>query len=375
MRRIICYKEYMYIHQLPSWPHFSWDTEVINKILIDLRYNQGCLIGNMQSIGFSFREAAVLKTLTQDVVKSSEIEGEILEPSLVRSSVARHLGMEIAALDVADKNIDGVVEMVLDATQNYDLVVSKERLFRWHDSLFPMGRSGFSKIRVGLWRSGPVEVVSGQAGKETVHFEGPSAAIVDHEMEVFLNWINEESSLDLVLKAALAHLWFVTIHPFEDGNGRVGRAIADLILARSEKSSQRFYSLSAQIQADRKGYYAILEKTQKGDLDVTLWLTWFLHCVEKAIQGAMSTFEKKIFKESYWKTLVKIPLNERQKKVVNLLLEDFKGKLTTSKWAKINKCSQDTAYRDILDLIQKGIMLKNSDGGRSTSYSLNIQKL
>jgi len=310
--------------------------------------------------------------LTQDVVKSSEIEGEILDSSQVRSSVARQLGIEQAALNPVDRNVDGVVKMILDATQNFDKPLTKERLFGWHTDLFPGGRSGLKKITVGAWRQGPVYVVSGQMGQEKIHFEAPSAVSIDSEMESFLKWINEENLMDFVLKAALAHLWFVTIHPFEDGNGRIARAIADLLLARSEKSSHRFYSLSQQIQVERKHYYAILEQTQKGTLDVTAWIEWFLGCLERAIQEAFGTFEAVLKKARVWEALVNVALNERQRKVLNRLLDGFEGKLTSSKWAKMAKCSQDTAHRDIIDLIEKGILVKNVEGGRSSSYSLTV---
>jgi Fic family protein len=360
----------MYIHELESWPQLIWDQDKITPSLIRLRHQQGRLIGGMESIGFHLREEVVLQTLTQDVVKSSEIEGELLDQSMVRSSVARRLGVDIAALDRVDRNVEGVVEMMLDATQKFDEPLTKERLFKWHTSLFPNGRSGFVKIRVGSWRTGPVQVVSGRGDKEIIHFVGPPAERVNREMELFLDWLNRDTGIDLVLKAAVAHLWFVTIHPFDDGNGRIGRAIADLVLARSEKSSRRFYSLSAQIQMERKGYYQILEQTQKGGLDVTLWVEWFLHCLGKAIEKAFSTLEATKYKEQIWETFAGVSLNERQRKLINRMLDGFDGNLTSSKWAKIAKCSQDTAYRDILDLVERGILIKNLEGGRSTSYSL-----
>ena len=363
----------MYIHELENWPHFLWDRESVANSLVQLRHQQGLLIGGMESIGFHLREETVLQTLTQDVVKSSEIEGEFLDQSLVRSSVARHLGIESAALNRVDRNIDGVVEMVLDATQRFDQPLTKERLLHWHASLFPTGRSGFKNIRVAAWRNSPVQVVSGRMGDETIHFEGPTEGLVDHEMERFLNWLNNESTLDLVLKAALAHLWFVTIHPFDDGNGRIGRAIVDLLLARSEKSSHRFYSLSAQIQVERKSYYAILEQTQKGNLDITRWIEWFFGCLGRAIKNALATLDIVVHKARFWESFPGDSLNERQRKMINRMLDGFEGKLTSSKWAKIAKCSQDTAYRDILDLIDRGILIKNSEGGRNTSYSLTIQ--
>jgi len=360
----------MYIYQHENWPNFLWDQERLTDLLIQIRHQQGRLIGGMESIGFQLRDETVLQTLTQDVVKSSEIEGEILDQSLVRSSVARHLGMESAALDVVDRNVDGVVEMMLDATQKFDQPLTKKRLLHWHASLFPDGRSGFAKIRVGAWHTGSVQVVSGQMGKETLHFEAPPAERVDHEMKLFLDWFNSETTMDPVLMAALAHLWFVTIHPFDDGNGRIGRAIADLMLARSEKSSHRFYSQSAQIQIERKKYYAILEQTQKGDLDVTSWIEWFFGCLGRAIENALSTLEVIVRKVQFWETLAETSLNDRQRKIINRMLDGFDGKLTSSKWAKMTKCSQDTAYRDILDLIDRGILTKNAEGGRSTSYSL-----
>jgi len=360
----------MYIYQHTDWPLFIWDQEAIIDKLIFLRHQQGRLMGGMQTIGLQIQNETLLQTFTEDVVKSSEIEGEILDRPLVRSSVARHLGLDSAALEVVDRNVEGVVEMVLDATQRYDQLLTPERLFGWHASLFPNARSGFRKIQIGKWRTGPVDVVSGPAWKETVHFEAPDASRVAYEMDLFLKWFNDEKNLDLVLKAALAHLWFVTIHPFEDGNGRIGRAITDLLLARSENNAQRFYSLSAHIQKDRKNYYAILEKTQKGNLDVTPWIDWFFNTLENAIDDALDTLNTILYKARFWESLAEIPLNERQRKMINRLLENFEGKLTSSKWAKIAKCSQDTAHRDILDLLTKGILFKNPEGGRSTSYFL-----
>jgi len=360
----------MYIYEQQDWPNFYWDHEKVSPLLIQLRHLQGKLIGGMESIGFHTRDEAVLEALTQDVIKSSEIEGEILDPSSVRSSVASHLGMDIGALPKTDRNVEGVVEMILDATQKYDLPLTKNRLFKWHQSLFPNGRSGFSKILVGAWRAGPVDVISGFMGKATVHFEAPPAERVDREIGLFLEWINNTISIGPVLKAAIAHLWFVTIHPFEDGNGRIARAIGDLMLARSENSSRRFYSLSAQIQNERKSYYAILEQTQKDRLDITPWIDWFINCLRRAIEHALATLDKVLIKKQFWESISEISLNERQRKIITRMLDDFQGKLTTSKWAKMVKCSQDTAHRDILDLIHKGILQKNEEGGRSTSYSL-----
>lgn len=360
----------MYIYQRKNWPNFSWDREKITSRLIPLRHQQGLLIGGMKSIGFHLREETILQTITQDVVKSSEIEGEILDQTQVRSSVARRLGVDIGALNKVDRNVEGVVEMIMDAIQNYDQLLTKERLLNWHASLFPTGRSGLARIEVGTWRKGIVQVVSGPIGKEIVHFDGPPAEKVDYEMQLFLEWLNADINIDFILKAAIAHLWFVTIHPFDDGNGRIGRAIADLLLARSEKSSRRFYSLSSQIQLERKEYYSILEKTQKGELDITPWIEWFFDCLERAIKDGLSSLDIIIRKAQFWENLAEMTLNERQRKIINLLLDGFEGKLTTAKWAKIAKCSQDTAYRDILDLIAKNILVKNTEGGRSTSYSL-----
>jgi Fic family protein len=367
---IICYNEGMYIYELTNWPDFFWNGHNIAELLIQIRHQQGRLTGGMESIGFHLREETILKTLTQDVIKSSEIEGEILDLSQVRSSVAQHLGMEQGALGPIDKQVDGVVRMILDATQNFDQPLTKERLFSWHKMLFPEKPNSSKKITIGQFRKGPVYVVSGPMGKEKVHFEAVAAHRVAYEMDVFFKWMNEESSMDLVLKAALAHLWFVTIHPFDDGNGRIGRAIVDFLLARSEKSSHRFYSLSDQIQIERKQYYAILENAQKGSLDITSWIEWFLGCLGRAIEKAFGVLEIVLNKARVWEALINIALNERQRKVLNRLLDGFEGKLTSSKWAKIAKCSQDAAYRDILDLIEKDVLIKNSEGGRSSSYSL-----
>lgn len=361
----------MYIHELPNWPDFQWEQERIMGLLLQIRHQQGRLTGGMESIGFQLCEKAILNTITKDVVKSSEIEGEILDESLVCSSVARHLGIETAALGATDRNIEGVVEMMLDATQKYDQPLTKEMILHWHSLLFPLGLSGYSKIKVGRWRPGIVQVVSGRMGKEIVHFEAPSAVYVEKEMEVFLDWLNTDERLDLVLKAAIAHLWFLTIHPFEDGNGRIGRAIVDMLLSRSENSPRRFYSLSSQIQIQRKSYYAILEKTQKGTLNITDWIEWFLNCINGAIEDAFTTPTITLQKSHFWDSLKETTLNERQRKVINQLLDDFVGKLTSSKWAKMAKCSQDTAYRDIMDLVDRGILSKNPESGRSTSYNLN----
>ena len=327
----------------------------------------------MEALGFKVREEAVLRTLTDDVLKSSEIEGEKLDADQVRSSVARRLGMDIGGLKAADCHVEGVVEMMLDATQHYQQPLTQARLFEWHASLFPTGRSGMHTIRVGAWRdesAAPMQVVSGPVGRERVHFEAPPAERLDEEMRKFLEWFNGDVTMEPVLKAALAHLWFVTIHPFDDGNGRIARAIADMALARSERSPQRFYSMSAQIREERAEYYRILEQTQQGALDVTPWMEWFLACLTRAIEGAQSTLSGVIAKARYWEKLRNVPLNERQRLVINKLLEGFEGKLTTSKWAALTKSSQDTALRDIQQLLERGVLVRNSAGGRSTSYSL-----
>ena len=363
----------MYLWEQKDWPTFTWDEKKLAALLAKVSREQGRLLGRMEALGFELRQEAHLRILTDDVVKSSEIEGENLDPDQVRSSIARRLGMDIGGLIPADRNVEGVVEMMLDATGNYSKKLTEERLFDWHASLFPTGRSGMSKIIVGNWRddsSGPMRVVSGAIGKEKVHYEAPPTKRIPREMKTFLKWLAKPGDLDPLMVACLAHLWFVTIHPFEDGNGRIARAIADMVLARSEKSGQRFYSMSSQIRSDRKDYYAILERTQKGGLDITRWMEWFLNCLDRAIEGAQKTLSAVLNKAQFWDRFAKEPLNERQIKTLNKLMDGFEGKLTTSKWAKIAKCSQDTAYRDILDLVNRGALRKDPGGGRSTSYSL-----
>lgn len=358
---------------MPDWPSLDWDSEKLTALLADVRHRQGRLLGQMQTLGFKLREEATLRTLTEDVVKSSAIEGETLDPEAVRSSIARHLGMDAAGLKPSDRNIEGVVEMMLDATTNYDKPLTAERLFAWHASLFPTGHSGMRKITVGAWRDdkeGPMQVVSGRTARERVHFEAPAAPRVQEETTHFLRWFNQGPSLDPVLKAGVAHLWFVTIHPFDDGNGRIARAIADLCLARSENSSQRFYSTSAQIRVENKSYYEILEDTQKSGTDITPWLEWFLGCLGRAIGGAETLLSGVLDKARFWESFHATALNERQRIVLNRLLDGFEGKLTTSKWAKLAKTSQDSAHRDITDLIEKGILVRNAGGGRSTSYKI-----
>lgn len=371
----------IYIHELDGWPDFTWSDPAVGNRLAAVRHRQGRLIGRMEALGFDLRAEAVLRTLTEDVVKSSEIEGETLDRDQVRSSIARRLGMDIGGLSPADRDVEGVVEMMLDATQNFSAPLTEERLFGWHAALFPTGRSGMRRIVVGAWRdasSGPMQVVSGPHGRERVHFEAPEADRLPGEMAAFLDWFEGEDSLDPVLKAAIAHLRFVTIHPFEDGNGRMARAIADMALARSEGSSQRFYSMSAQIRQERRGYYAILEKTQKSGLDITSWLAWFLECLDRACEGAEQILAGVLFKARFWERISgravnEPPLNERQRQVINRLLDGFEGKLTSSKWARLTKVSSDTALRDIADLVERGVLVKNDAGGRSTSYSLAVQ--
>ncbi len=362
-----------YIHAQPDWPNFHWDQHRLAAKLADVRHRQGRLIGRMAGMGFTLRNEAVLETLTQDVIKSSEIEGEILEPASVRSSVARRLGIDIAGSTRIDRHVDGVVEMMLDATTGFDKPLTAERLFGWHAALFPTGRSGMSKIVVGGWRTdanGPMQVVSGPIGREKLHYQAPAAKRVKADMAKFLAWVNKDDETDPVLRAALAHLWFVTIHPFEDGNGRIARAIADWALARSEGSPQRFYSMSSQIRAERNAYYDILERTQKSGMDVSDWMAWFLDCMGRAIAGTEATLGTVFRKAHFWEQHRQLTLNDRQKRLLNKLLDGFDGKLTSTKWATLAKCSQDTAQRDIQGLIDQGILRKDAAGGRSTSYSL-----
>jgi Fic family protein len=363
----------MYIHELPDWPRFRWDEGRLATTLAAARHLQGRLIGQMEALGFKVREDALLLTLTQDVLKSSEIEGENLDADQVRSSVARRLGIDIGGLQPADRHVEGVVDMMLDAVQHYERPLTAERLFGWHASLFPAGRSGAHRITLGRWRddrTAPMQVVSGPVGRERVHFEAPPAERLEEEIRRFLEWFNREGTVEPVLKAALAHLWFVTIHPFDDGNGRIARAIADMALARSEASAQRFYSMSAEIREERGDYYGILERTQKGTMDVTPWMEWFLAFLTRAIAAAQSALSGVIDKARYWERLRDVPLNGRQRLVINRLLDGFEGNLTTSKWAALTKSSNDTALRDIQQLVERGVLTRNQAGGRSTSYSL-----
>jgi Fic family protein len=361
-----------FIHQKDNWPEFTWNSNDFLNILSEARNLQGRLIGKMETLGFDLRNEALLDTLTLDVLKSSEIEGEFLNPDQVRSSIARRLGMEIAGTVESDRNVEGVVEMMLDATQKCFDPLTADRLFDWHAALFPTGRSGMYKIMVADWRKDttePMQVVSGAMGKEKIHFQAPDSDLVEKEMTRFIDWFNN-SKVDLVIKAAIAHLWFVTIHPFEDGNGRITRALTDMLLAQSDKSSQRFYSMSAQIRLERKQYYEILEKTQKGNLDITDWISWFLNCLTNALKSTDSVLTKVLFKADFWQKHIDTAINDRQRRLLNKLMDGFDGKLTSSKWAKIAKCSKDSAVRDINDLIEKEILQKESAGGRSTNYEL-----
>jgi Fic family protein len=363
-----------YVHELADWPNLTWDDSALAQPLAAVRHRQGRLIGRMEALGFPLREEAVLRTLTEDMLKSSEIEGEVLDRDQVRSSIARRLGMDVAGLVPADRNVDGVVEMMLDATQNYAEPLTAERLFAWHAALFPTGRSGMSRITVGAWRQpdgDPMQVVSGPVGRERIHYEAPAADRLDAEMAAFLSWF-ETAAPDPVLKAGVAHLWFVTNHPFDDGNGRIARAIADLALARAEGTHQRFYSMSAQIHAERRAYYETLEAAQKGGLDITAWLLWFIACLDRAFDGAETILANVMRKARFWEALADQPLNERQRRVLNRLLDGFEGKLTNAKWAALTKASPDTALRDVNDLVQRGVLVKDGGGGRSTSYSLAL---
>ncbi len=363
----------LYLHDLEDWPTFRWDKERLATALADVRHRQGRLSGHMEALGLGSRQEAHLQTLTSDVIKSSEIEGEHLDVAQVRSSIARRLGLDIGGLVAADRHVEGVVELMLDATRNYDKPLDEERLFAWHAALFPTGRSGMSRITVGAWRDdsgGPMQVVSGPMGQERVHFEAMPARRIAMEMSAFCSWFNAKSDTDEVLKAAIAHLWFVTIHPFDDGNGRIARAIADMALARSENSPQRFYSMSAQIRQERSAYYAMLERTEVATMDVTPWMEWFVACLGRAIDAAQLTLAGVRAKARFWERLQGLPLNARQTAIVNRLLDGFEGKLTTSKYATIAKCSQDTALRDILQLVDYGILMRGPERGRSTGYSL-----
>lgn len=366
----------LYIHERPGWPVFKWSQESLAEPLAAVRHSQGRLVGHMGALGFNLQQEANFETLTTDVLKTSEIEGEKLSAEQVRSSIARRLGLDIGALKPADRNVEGIVEMMLDATRNFGEPLTRKRLFAWHAALSPTGGNGLNKIKVMSWRddsTGPMQVVSGRIGGEKVHFEAPAATHVPAEMRTFLSWFNTNQEVDPVVKAALAHLWFVTIHPFDDGNGRIARAIADMALARSEDSGQRFYSMSAQVRLERSAYYAILEQTQKGGMDITPWMEWFLGCLGRAIGNAQTTLAAVLAKARFWDSARGVELNSRQRLILNRLLDGFEGNLTTSKYAKLAKCSHDTALRDILPLVEHGLLLRNPSGGRSTSYAPALQ--
>ncbi len=362
-----------YIHEDRDWPSLRWQDAKLSPVLAQVRHRQGRLLGRMEGLGFRLRSEARLTTLTTDVIASSAIEGRQLDAEQVRSSLARQLGIDVGGTATTSRDVEGVVEMMLDATQNYAEPLTAERLFGWHALLFPAGRSGRQRLTIGAWRpreAGPMRVVSGPMGRERVHFEAPSAERLEHEMTSFLDWLGEEGGIDQVLKAGIAHFWFATIHPFEDGNGRIGRAIADMVLARAEGTPERFYSMSAQIEAERRDYYNILEQCQRGSTDITPWLKWFLDCLGRAVDGAESSLASVLRKARLWEQINQNPVNERQRKVINRLLEGFEGRLSTSKYARLAGCSGDTALRDIKILLDRGILAQAEGGGRSTSYRL-----
>ena len=366
--------EYTYIWQLSDWPTWRFDLAALAQPLADVSRAQGLLMGRLADVGMALRDQASLSVLTEDVIKTSEIEGEQLNVESVRSSIARKLGVDIGALAPVDRQVEGMVEMVLDATANCKAPLSRERLLGWHAALFPTGFSGLVPIRAGSWRddgTGPMQVVSGPLGRQRVHFEAPPADRLESEIHRFLAWANSATDEVPLIKAGLAHLWLVTLHPFDDGNGRIARGVGDLFLARADGSPQRFYSLSAQIQRERKAYYNILERTQKQSLDVTEWLAWFLNALHRAVDEAQHTLNAVLAKTRFWQRWATTPLNERQVKLVNRMLDGFEGKLTSSKWAAIAKCSPDTALRDITDLVNRGVLQKSHAGGRSTSYELS----
>ncbi len=363
----------MYIHQKKEWPELKWKSENLSIPLAEVRHLQGRLLGRMDALGFSLRNEASFHILTQDVLKTSEIEGEQLNKEQVRSSLARRMGIDIGGIAPVDRHIDGIVEVSLDATGNYSAPLSKDRLYAWHAALFPTGRSGLQRITVGNWRgkdNGPMQIVSGAYGREKIHFEAPLFDRLEDEMTSFIEWFNALERTDLVIASALAHFRFVTIHPFDDGNGRLARALADMLLARSEQSRWRFYSMSAQIQRERNSYYDVLEQCQKGGLDISDWIEWFLACLKRAIEASAEMLEAVLRKARFWEAHARVVFNNRQQDVINRLLDGFDGKLTSSKWAKLEKCSQDTALRDINDLIERGVLRKEEAGGRSTSYLL-----
>lgn len=359
-----------YIYQYELWPDFTWNDKEIIVILGKVRHLQGKILGQMEAIGFSIKEEAILSTLTLDILKSWEIEGELLNYEQVRSSIARKLGIEYAGMVHSDRNVEGVVEMMLDATQNYNKPLDEERLFGWHAALFPTGWNGMLRIDTGCYRKDEMQIVSGPMGKEKIHYQAPSHDLVKSEMGSLLKWINSEPKIDTVLKSAIAHFWFIIIHPFDDGNGRIARALSDMILARSEESNQRFYSLSNQILIEKKSYYEVLQKVQHSEGDITEWLNWFLNCLYAALISTKETLTSVLKKADFWDKHKETVLNSRQRLMLNQLLDGFDGKLKTSKWSKIAKCSADTALRDIKDLIEKNILKQENSGGRSTNYQI-----
>ncbi|OXA98205.1 cell filamentation protein Fic [Flavobacterium oncorhynchi] len=361
----------IYIHQIKNWPNLQWNEQEFNLLLSEVRILQSKLMGKVELLGFELKDEANLETLIQDVIQTSEIEGEILNPELVRSSIATRLGLQYSGLEHSDTHVDGIVELMLDATQNNNKTLTDERLFGWHAALFPTGRSGMHKIEVAYWRSGDMQVVSGGIGREIVHYEAPKAEQLALEMKNFIDWYNVNQNLESLLKAALAHLWFITIHPFDDGNGRIARAITDMQLSKSDGVNQRFYSMSTEINKQKKSYYTILERTQKGDLDITDWIIWFLECLKNSILHSSVIVDKVVKKHHFWVKYASKISNERQQTMLNKLMDNFEGNLNTSKWAKMAKTSPDTALRDITDLVNKGILIKADSGGRSTHYILN----
>ena len=366
----------IYIWQKDNWPQFSWNESEINDLLIEVHRSQGILLDRMRMFGIEQRNNSLVESMTDEILNSSNIEGERLDHNSVRSSLAKHLRIEIEGLPNTNHYIDGIVQVMLDATSNHEKALTKDRLFNWHAALFPTGRSGYFPITVANWRQReePMQVVSGALGKEKIHFEAPHSSMVPEMMNVFLDWLEKENNIDPFVKAAIAHIWFVTIHPFDDGNGRICRTITEMLLSRADKSKHRYYSLSSEIMLQRKLYYEILEATQKGNLNITDWIEWFLQALTNALNTSIAKTDTLIQKVSFWDTHRNCALNERQRKIINMLFDGFEGNLTSSKWAKINKCSQDTASRDINDLLDKQILRRNKEGGRSTNYVLVRQQ-
>lgn len=363
-----------YIYQRVDWTQWQWSDKILLPLVSRVRILQGRLLGKLSTLGFELNIEAQLNAVTLEVIKTSEIEGETLNNEQVRSSVARHLGIDAANITPSTREIDALVEMMLEASFHYKKPLLLVDLLAWHRALFPEGYSGLYNIKSGELRDdskGAMQVVSGAYGREQVHFVAPKAERLALELDNFLLWYNkQQDDLDLVIKAGIAHLWFVTLHPFDDGNGRLTRALTERMLAQSDSSQQRFYSMSAQILKQRNEYYNILERTQKRDNDITEWLVWFLQTLEQALLSAEQTTNKIIEKASFWQSHRQQALNSRQVKMLNILLTDFYGTLTTKKWAIMTKCSADTALRDINDLISKGMLIKSNASGRSTNYEV-----